>query len=638
MSYRINKTNGDLLVDLVDGQINTTSTNLTLVGRNYAGFGESINENFVKLLENFSGTVAPGTPITGQLWFDTTGQRLQVYNGTSFKSAGGPIVSTTQPTMVSGDLWIDSLNNQLHFYDGTDLVLVGPEYQAGQQKTGFETQSVVDSVNVTKTALKLFIAGVLVGVFADSQYYVELVNGIPGYPQDTNDTQTPKRQLYKKGFNPVSSLDFKYWGTADSATSLINAAGTKFTTASFMSAVGETQTTGKVSIKNPAGLAIGVGDIEYGVLKVNSGTNQIELEAQQANTDINLKIREGNAYISGIFVDATNKRVGIINDTPTVELDVTGAGKFSSHLTVGGNLLVSGDTTYLNTSTLRVEDKNIELGIQDDSTVGADAVIDGGGIILKSSDGDKELSWVNATDSWTFNQDLNLTTSSLNADPAYKIDGTIVLSKTELASTVTTATGLVNIGTLGALDIDNLNFNGSTITATGGGLNITTAGDIAVNTQKIIGVADPTAAQGVATKNYVDTQIDSDNVGINLDITGFSNPNAGGVSNGPINDVIAVLNTLYPAATKNGAQARVHCTNYAGASIVISQALLAGALNKSYVAVDKDNVSSTQSVMSDLAVAAAGVSGSATITPTRYTMIFTSNGSAWSHASTSSYP
>ena len=180
MSYRINKTNGDLLVDLVDGQINTTSTNLTLVGRNYAGFGESINENFVKLLENFSGTVAPGTPITGQLWFDTTGQRLQVYNGTSFKSAGGPIVSTTQPTMVSGDLWIDSLNNQLHFYDGTDLVLVGPEYQAGQQKTGFETQSVVDSVNVTKTALKLFIAGVLVGVFADSQYYVELVNGIPG--------------------------------------------------------------------------------------------------------------------------------------------------------------------------------------------------------------------------------------------------------------------------------------------------------------------------------------------------------------------------------------------------------------------------------------------------------------------------
>ncbi len=637
MSYRINKTNGDLLVDLVDGQIDITSTNLTLVGRNYTGFGEFINENFIKILENFSGTTAPGTPLTGQLWFDTTGQRLKVYNGTAFKSAGGPIVSTTQPTMVSGDLWIDSKNNQLYFFDGTDLVLVGPQYQAGQQKTGFEVQSVVDSVNVTRTALKLFIGGSLVGVFADSQFYVELNLGIPGFPQDPNDTQTPKRQLYKKGFNPVAS-DFKYWGTADSATSLINDAGQKFSTTSFMSAVGETQTTGKISVKNQGGISVGVGDIEYGILKVNSGSNQVELEAQQADTDINLKVRKGNAYISGIIIDAANERVGVLNPTPTVELDVTGAGKFSGNLTVGGNLQVSGSTTYLDTTTLRVEDKNIELGIQGDSTVANDAAIDGGGILLKSSDGDKEIHWVDATDSWTFNQDINLTTNSLNADPAYKIDGTVVLSKTALASTITSAPGLVNIGTLGSLDIDNLNFDGSTITVTGGGLNIVSAGDIALNTQKITGVVDPVISTGAATKNYVDVQIDADNIGLNLDITGFSNPNPGGVSNGPINDVIAVLNTIYPASTKNGALATVHCTNYAGASINISQGLLSGALNKSYVAVDKDNVSSSQSVMQDLAVDAAGVSGSATITPTRYTMVFTSNGSAWSHASTSSYP
>ena len=119
-----------------------------------------------------------------------------------------------------------------------------------------------------------------------------------------------------------------------------------------MSAVGNTQTTGKLSVKNQAGLAVGVGDIEYGILKVNSGTNQLELEAQQANTDINLKVRKGNAYVSGIIVDATNERVGVFNDTPTVELDVTGAGKFSGNMTVGGNLLVSGDTTFLDTTTL----------------------------------------------------------------------------------------------------------------------------------------------------------------------------------------------------------------------------------------------------------------------------------------------
>ena len=637
MSYRINKANGDLLVDLVDGQIDVTSSSLTLVGRNYTGFGEAVNENFVKLLENFSSTTAPSTPITGQLWFDTTEQRLKIYNGTAFKSAGGPIVSTTQPTMVSGDLWIDSKNNQLYFYDGTDLVLAGPPYQAGQQKTGFEVQSVVDSVNVTRTALKLFIGGQIVGVFADSQFYVELVNGIPGYPQDVNDTQTPKRQLYKKGFNPIAS-DFKYLGIAESAESLIDASGTKFNTTSFMSAVGATQTTGKLSVKNQAGLAVGVGDIEYGILKVNSGTNQLELEAQQANTDINLKVRKGNAYISGIVIDATSERVGVFTDTPTVEFDVTGAGKFSGNVTVGGNLLVSGDTTYLDTTTLRVEDKNIQLGLQGDSTEGNDAAIDGGGITLSSSQGSKDIIWLDATDSWTFNQNVNLITNEINPDPSYKIDGTTVLSKTELASTVTTATGLVNIGTLGSLNIDNLGFDGSSITITGGGLNIISSGDIAVNTQKITGVTDPTAAQGVATKNYVDITIDAENVGLSLDITGFSNPNSAGTGNGPTADVIAVLQTLYPANTKNGAIATVHCTNYAGASINISQGLLAGALNKSYIAVDKDNVSSSTSVMQDLAVDASGVSGSATITPTRYTMTFTSNGTSWSHGSTSNYP
>ena len=191
---------------------------------------------------------------------------------------------------------------------------------------------------------------------------------------------------------------------------------------------------------------------------------------------------------------------------------------------------------------------------------------------------------------------------------------------------------------MGSLDIDNLNFNGSTITASGGGLNIVASGDIAVSTQKITGVVDPTAAQGVATKNYVDITIDAENVGLSLDITGFSNPNSAGTGNGPTADVIAVLQTLYPANTKNGAIATVHCTNYAGASINISQGLLAGALNKSYIAVDKDNVSSSTSVMQDLAVTMGVAAQAGTITPTRYNYSVDEYSVNWSHGSTSNYP
>ena len=54
MSYQLNKTDGTLLTALIDGQIDTASTNLTLVGKNYTGYGEAFNENFIKLLENFS--------------------------------------------------------------------------------------------------------------------------------------------------------------------------------------------------------------------------------------------------------------------------------------------------------------------------------------------------------------------------------------------------------------------------------------------------------------------------------------------------------------------------------------------------------------------------------------------------------
>ena len=67
MAYKLNKTDGTLLTELVDGQIDTTSSDLTLIGRNYVGFGEAFNENLIKLLENFASSGAPSTPIKGQM-------------------------------------------------------------------------------------------------------------------------------------------------------------------------------------------------------------------------------------------------------------------------------------------------------------------------------------------------------------------------------------------------------------------------------------------------------------------------------------------------------------------------------------------------------------------------------------------
>ena len=170
MSYQLNRTNGELLTDLIDGQIDTNSTNLTLVGKNYSGYGEAFNENFIRLLENFSNTAAPSNPLSGQLWWDTSEQRLKVFDGTVWKASGGPYVQSSRPQMVAGDLWIDSLNNQVYAYDGSDTILMGPIYTDSQGISGFQIADILDSTSRPRTVAKLLIGGTLVGIFSKVQF------------------------------------------------------------------------------------------------------------------------------------------------------------------------------------------------------------------------------------------------------------------------------------------------------------------------------------------------------------------------------------------------------------------------------------------------------------------------------------
>ena len=157
MSYRLNRTDGELLVDLTDGILDLTTTDLTLIGKNYKGFGEFLNENFIALLENFASTSQPTNPMVGQLWYDKQDARLKIYDGTVFRPATGSVVSSTQPSNLNkGDIWIDNENNKLYIWDGSELTLIGPEYSAGQGKTGFEVTSQLDATDVQRTILKLF--------------------------------------------------------------------------------------------------------------------------------------------------------------------------------------------------------------------------------------------------------------------------------------------------------------------------------------------------------------------------------------------------------------------------------------------------------------------------------------------------
>jgi hypothetical protein len=653
MSYKINKTNGELLVDLVDGQIDTTSTDITLIGRNYKGFGELVNENFVKVMENFAKSSAPGAPLVGQLWYDTAEERLKVYTGETFKTASGALVSQTQPNLVTGDIWIDSFNNKLYFYDGEDIVLVGPQYSAQQGKTIVEAATIIDETGQDQTVLYMYIGGLLTGIYSRTEFRPSL--NITGFPIDIDDTNIPKRQLIKTGFNPVSA-DFVWQGTAKSTQSLISAGGEAFTDANFMKTDSDTSTSGSLAVKDERGLTVGKNDNVYAALRVDTG-DITTLESQQGNKDFVIRTKRGSNYDNVFYVKSAVKRVGILTNTPAFGFDVNTDARISGELTVDGNLTVKGDSTFLQTETLQVEDKNIELSIDAAGLpAGNDTVADLGGVTLKSTDGDKTIYWSNTTQNWTVDQNFDLETGL-----AYKINNITKLSDDRLHNSVLYADGLIRVGTLQYLNVDQFNFLNSTMTTTSP-LSIVSNGTITVNNKLITGVSTPisprvaardtlteTVDSAVVTKQYVDAEIKAEPLVTSLDVTGYADPESNFAANGPYNNVKAILEQLYSAADKEeGTFAKVYCTNYVNTTVTnidVDQLVddpdnpggpQISAVRKSYIAVDKDGNLSDESVVQDIEFLP--VSATAGFIPDRAIMEFEVQTNAWTWLRTNVLP
>jgi len=590
VSYKLNKTDGSLLVDLVDGSLDTTSTDISLIGKNYSGFGESINENFIKILENFANTSAPSLPLKGQLWFDSTESRLKVYDGTNFRTSGGPIVQNSQPGVgvVAGDLWINNATKQLHFYDGTNFNLAGPIYTSDQGKSGFETLTILDTQNNSKTIVKFSIGGTLIGVFSNNEFTPAAAYAITGLAS------------IKKGFNIISTVsDFVFRGSADSAAALVDNAGVAKSASQFLSADSNSVTTGTVTVANSGGITIGTA--QNNIQKV-VGTSVVN-ENQLSNHDYKIRVRKATGFVDAITIDTSESFLGIFKDTPQHTLHVGG------DMRVDGNLFLTSPAVNIETQNLRVEDKNIELGITSDSTSLDNAGVDFGGIILKSSDLDKEWVWRNATGAWTSSENIDVV-----ATKWYKAEGVNVLNKTELGSTVTQALGLTDIGTLNQLNVDQTNIQGAKI-STSTPLQLESTGSITItNNQKITGLAEPTTNTDAATKFYVDDQINLEPVVMSLDITGLSNSN-----------ISTIIEDIYPASNKKtGTYAYIATSTIAGATVTGID--VDAAKNISYVAVDANGVLN-QSVVQDVAFASA--SGGVNVTISRGLKRFRVAAGAW---------
>ena len=336
MAYKINNTFGTLLVTLADGTIDVATTDLTLIGKGYAGFGEKLNENLVKLLENFNNTSAPANKIQGQLWYDKTNNQLNVYTGTKFKPVGSSTNSASAPTnAVLGDLWFDTTNTQLYVYTGSAWTLIGPTTVAGSGVTQVITESPEDNTGVKRSILKLVSNDTVVGVVSNLAF-------------TPSSTEALGSALITAGFSTVAQgiqlssavASVKFRGTATDSDALGGVAA-----ANYLRSDSADTTTGRISVQSDDGIRLGGGN------------------------DITMSLSSDNFTIAQTTQD--KDIIFTVNDGGTTKeaLRITGSTGRIEHLRVG-DLTVDGTNTIMNTSTLSVEDNIIELNRNVSSNAG----------------------------------------------------------------------------------------------------------------------------------------------------------------------------------------------------------------------------------------------------------------------------
>ena len=349
MAYTINRTDGTVVTTITDGTVDNT-TSLQLFGKSFSGFGEGLNENLVKLLENAASTSAPTAPLKGELWFDTTTNQLKVYDGTSFKPTGGAKTSSTQPTSPSaGDLWHDSSNDQLFLYTGSAFLLVGPVFTSGQTLSGFQIETLASSGG-NKVVASMYAGNTRVAILSKETFTPSV-------------TQSGFAEI-KAGFTLNSTLGAVFEGTNTQASAIdvsgtTNTSGTLIAGGNFLRADAADTTTGRITIDSDNGLV--VGDAQE--LSVTVSSNDITVAQTSQDKDIKFTVNDGG-----------------VTKTPLTLTGADGGIDMTGDLTITGNLIISGEFEKSGSNINVVDDAFLKLNT-------GNSEVDSG-LIIETSDTD----------------------------------------------------------------------------------------------------------------------------------------------------------------------------------------------------------------------------------------------------------
>jgi hypothetical protein len=292
MSYIINLPNGQTLGEVLDGTINNTATSLTLVGRNYSGYGQIIQNDLVALLVNFAYSVSPSNPNTGQIWYDTGSSVAKVWTGSVWKIIGSCTSQSTAPaTTIAGDLWWASTDKQLYVYDGTTpfastgWIQVGPGYSVVDGKST-AIRETIDNIPVTS----LYLDGVRTAIISSANFTP--ATPITGFAN------------IRVGHN-LSSV-YPIYGVAENANNLGGQQAANY----FRNNINNSGT-GTLSIVNDSGLTVGA----FGQFVANISSNNVSLH-NTLNGTLNL-VNQGN-----VALIVTTAGQITVNTDPAVALGV----------------------------------------------------------------------------------------------------------------------------------------------------------------------------------------------------------------------------------------------------------------------------------------------------------------------------
>ena len=319
MPYTINRTDGTNLVTIQDGTADT-STSLTLFGKSYSNFGELLNEDLVKLLENSSSTSAPTTPLKGELWFDATTNQIKVYDGSSFKPTGGAKASSSVPSGASvGDLWLDSTNDQVFVYTGDSRThqvndkweLLGPAFTASQTQSGWKIETLASSGG-NKVVSSMYAHATRVAILSKETFTPTV-------------TQAGFAQI-KAGITLNSLLGAQFEGSSSQASAIdvsgtTNPSGTVIAGGNFLRADAADTTTGRITIDSDTGLV--VGDAQELAITVTS--NDVTIAQTSQDKDLKFTVNDNGSTNTIMTLDGSETKVNIVGDVAiTGNLSITG--------------------------------------------------------------------------------------------------------------------------------------------------------------------------------------------------------------------------------------------------------------------------------------------------------------------------